>query len=248
MHHTLAYFKNVAASTLEDLTPIVDQTIQDQNGGFFLDRPLDVIDAAVTDGDIQYAQLKQPSLNCVGYHYIGNLQDQNGLFGETKGFFNYKDYPVRLKALEQIKISAFQDNAGAQDVYAALHVAEGLTPVPSGRRFTFRGTSTTAAVASTWTELTTTWSEDLPAGRYGVIGGLVVGVDALLFRINAQNCKLRPGGYAVNDTTVKPSRWQRWGGVGQWCDFQNTLMPKIEVLCSSTTATWTVYLDLVEIG
>jgi len=248
MFHVLGFQANAAASTETTLTPIADNVLQNQNNGFFSNSMLQLIGSVLFGADCQYGKVVMPSLNCFGYDYLNQIIPVTAGNTQNADLLLRHDSPLKLPAREQIKISGLQNNAGAQDITALALVTKGLQAKPAGDVITIRGTSTTAATADTWSELATTWDVDLPVGNYAVVGGRVEGANGYAWRINAQDCELRPGYVMMGDVALLDNPLVRFGRLGRWCNFDNNLMPLIEVLCSAATASFVIYLDIVKLS
>lgn len=248
MFHVVAFQANLATATLGRLTPIDDDVLQDQNGGFFSNMALKFWGAFLFGADCQYGQVQTPALNCFGYNNLNQIIANTAGNNTNADLLIRDDMPLDLKARELIEIYGLQDSGAAQDITAVALLANHSPSPASGQIITIRGTSTTTATADAWSTLSTTWDVNLPAGQYICVGGRVEGANGYAWRINAQDCEFRPGGLMMSDVALLDNPKMRFGRLGQWCRFDNNLMPKIQVLCSAGTAAFTVYLDIIKIS
>ena len=246
--HLLAYQGSGAASAETTLTPITDQVMQTNDNGFFSNQALQMIGSILLGADTQYGLINMPSLNCLGYDHITQIVTNTAGNDGDSDFVLRKDNPLNLRARERIQLVGFQDNVAAQDITGGLLVTTGLVPTSGSGMFTIRGTSTEAAVADTWTMLNDiNWVVNLPAGDYQCVGGRVEAANGFFWRVNAQDCDFRPG-YLINELAGDlDNPLMRYGGLGEWCKFDNNLMPEIEVLCSAATASFVIYLDVIQL-
>lgn len=160
-----------------------------------------------------------------------------------------QSFPKRRKRTEGIAYQVSNSAAGPTDTYIFQWLYESFTPAPIGQVYTMRGTSTVASVANVWTTLSSvTWEPSLPEGRYSVIGAAVVGTTEIAFSLIFPGQFYRPGGLA--GLTEGNPTWerQRYGGLGEWGQFDLQTFPIPRVLNGGAVASHTIYLDVVRLG
>jgi len=247
--HVCAFRSASLADGVEGaLTPIEDNVLDIRDGGFYTMDNMEYIGGISQCASVNFAKVVQSSLLCFGYSYE---VASSGVVAGSTGNINTPlrdDRPLTIKGTESLKFTGSQTSGGALAFTQVALLRDTYENAPPGDLITFRGTSTTAGVANTWTALTTTWQEDLPAGRYAVVGGRLEGAAGYCWRLRAHDCRLRPGAFTVADAEQTQNPKFRYGRLGKWCDFLNTVLPTVEVLGSTTTAVWTTYLDLVRMS
>lgn len=248
MFHLLAFEEAVGTTANTDLDAIADQVFAIQNSHFFPSQPLDLVFAAYCSATANRARIVTPRFRQYTYPVI-SPPDANATFGADPNYYDLRQMPLRLNAFEEIAIEGTSDIAmGTEQSYGIIGVTPRLRPAPVGDIFTLRGTSTTAAVANTWTQLAVTWADTLPAGVYAVVGMACIGVTEVAARIIFNDQVWRPGCLGSALVANKQGSIFRLGGLGEWGRFRYNVMPNIEVLNVSTTAVHTVYLDVIPVA
>ena len=165
---------------------------------------------------------------------------------------NFQDYrmaPLRLRRDEAIIYESTDSAAGPNNHYILTWLSPGpLEPMPPGDIYTLRGTSTTAAVASTWTTITVTWDNELPPGIYAVVGGMCHATNQVAFSLIFTGQTWRPGGLGGASAGIRPPWPQLNGGLGVWGRFRSVNPPQVRVLNDGTDNAHTVYLQVVRVS
>jgi hypothetical protein len=245
--HLAAFYESVAASTATEVDAVPDGVLTIQSNKFQLFGDYDLLCSAAIGQDIQYGKLTAPTFAPISDLWIRPIYD-TALSYDYPPVANYLNRPFKLPNSENIGLTAFQDNAGAQEVTGLIWISKGVMPAPGGRVYTFRGTSTTSAVAGQWTDLTMTWSNDLEGGMYAVVGGVHVSTNGRGFRLQSTQQVDRPGGLSTPNVNLPTNPIFRMGRLGQWCTFRAESIPNVQVLCEGTDNSHEVYLDLVKIA
>lgn len=248
MFHMLAWAVSQTNNVATDMTPVPDQMFLIQNNHFVPQKDLFVFGACYMNVDAARARWITPSLRQITTPYIrpveGNLTP-----GSRPGVADYRLSPLRLKALEEIQVEAFQDGAGAANGCVVAVIGDGpIIPAPMGDPYKMRGTATTAAVANSWTLLAPTWQDALPAGLYACIGFECISATAKAARLIFEEQPWRPGSVSMNDPENFTHPMFVNGGLGVLGRFTANRMPNIEVLCNTTDSSHEFYLDFVKIG
>lgn len=163
-------------------------------------------------------------------------------------FMDLRDNPFLLRRDESVIYESTDSAAGPNNHYIISWLSPRLTPAPVGDVYTVRGTSTTAAVASTWTTITVTWDTDLPQGMYSVIGGLCFATNQIAFQVIFNGQYYRPGGLGGASAGIRPPWPQLMGGFGEWGRFRSLDYPGIRVLNDGTDNAHTVFLQCVKVA
>lgn len=248
MHHICAFNSSLAASTFAQVVAVTDQVLLVQNGNFIPQEDHGVLFAAAMSADLQRARISTAKLRTITTPWIRPIRSAAIPAAEPR-VADYRANPLVLKGYEEIEIDAFQSNAGAQEVTALLGLAWGpQSAAPVGDIMTMRGTATTAAVADTWTTLAVSWQDNLPQGRYAVVGLEVQSANARAARMIIENQYPRPGSVSVTAIGDRQHEMFRKGGLGLWGVFTNIRMPIIEVFCNAADAAHEIYLDIIRVG
>lgn len=250
-HHTAAYFETTgAAVTDSQINALTDGVLSIRNNNFFLDQPLDLIFAAVMGLDLSRARIDSPTLRNITRPYlfeIGAGVDPDAV----PRFADYWQRPFRLPADQELELQVTEASVGGSNITALINLLTNNIPAPGGDIYTLRATSTTAATANAWSNIgPLTFDNSLPPGRYAVVGGIHQSANGQGFRVDFQSAagqKEKPGGMSVNALDDKIVPRQRLGGWGVWGEFDNTVLPSIEVLANGADAAHEVYLDIIKV-
>lgn len=140
------------------------------------------------------------------------------------------------------------DSAAAEVQTAGLILHDGAMLLPPGKRYTVRFTSTITSVANAWSNGTISLIDNLPPGKYAVIGADLIGTALIFFRIQRADAGPRPGIPGRASLAIYPSNQFRYGALGEWLRFDAYALPYLDVFCSSAGAkTFTGYLDVVKL-
>jgi hypothetical protein len=245
MFHLLAYDESYTSAAENDLTPVQDNVMAIQNGHFFPQTQMQILWAAAMGVTITRARIITPTLNQVSTPYIRPIE-QFATPGSLPGVADYRGNPINLQALEEIQVNTVQASGGTERECVLLGVTQQTNlSVPSGSIFSIRGTSTTPAVAFSWTGLAMTWQNVLPNGTYACVGLEVMGVGCNAGRLQFQGQLWNPGCPGSDLIGNKSSSIFTKGGLGVYGSFAGYAMPIVQVLANAATAVWEVYMDLI---
>lgn len=246
MFHTVAWFEAVAATATETMTPITDQIIAIKNTRFFPTKNYDLLYAYAGGPNLARARILTPSLRQVSSPWISPIGATTEP-GNDPNVADYRSNPLVLRGLEEVEVEA-TDAATGDDVYCVQGWGQGMQPAPAGDVYTMRGTGTTTAVAATWTTIALTWDNQLPVGRYALVGGHFESITGVAWRTIFEDQIPRPGGLAVDSGAERTAAMFRKGGLGIWGTFDSNRMPEFEVLCTAADTAQTLLIDFVRTG
>jgi hypothetical protein len=233
MYHTLAWAESIAQAAEADLAPVNDDMVTQQNSHFLLPKDMQLYGAVAYGATIERARLSSPKYANIGGVYIRPIQAS--LAGANDANFSWHDrVPITFRGQEELIAYSYQDGAGAEVNAVVAFLGGTLTPVPRTQVWPVRATSTTAAVANTWTTLTYTLGTALPAGRYGI--GLVehVSATAKAVRCIFDEGAWRPGAPSVAAEAQRLNdQWYQYP-LGIWGYFETYALPRLQVLCNTT--------------
>lgn len=247
-HHTLAWSVSAADATDTDITPITDGIVQIQNAHFVLPMNMQLYYMAVMSTGITRAQLSSPTIR----QFVSAMELAPliaGLVPPTNpNIVEWFDNPFTLRGQEEIVLNASQTTGGAVVITGFAHIANERTPIPAGDRYFLRATSTTAAVALSWTQIALTYQGQLPVGQYAVVNAVHGSATGKGFRMIFDNQYWRPGGLSRTAATfgvMRENDIYRMNGMGEWGRFNTISLPRMEVFCTTTDNAHTVLLEVV---
>lgn len=247
MLHVVAFEEVVGTTANTELDAIIDNIFTRSGDNFLPQEDWDLVWAAAIGAELNRARIVSPTNRQITLPFIRPIE-LAAAPGDDPGVADYRRNPFRIRGLEELAVEATSDTATTDQEYAVLGVTLGMRTAPAGNVFTFRGTSTTAAVANTWTTLTTTWADTLPAGTYAIVGMELIGAGNIAGRLILEDQRFRPGCIAGTGVGNRPSPLFQKGALGEWGRFRSTALPQVQVLCNTTTNAHTVYMDIVRVA
>jgi hypothetical protein len=197
------------------------------------------------------ARLVSPSLRRKSNFMVAPLNGQAGAAQEPdspQAVVDLRVNPIPLIVGENLSVETLANPAAVQDQSMLVWLSDkAITPV-TGNIFTVRATSATAAVANAWTNVPIAFDEDLPRGRYQVVGlrpesaGMVA---ARCVFVGGQGW--RPGALGCDLVGDIQDPMFRNGNLGVWGEFEDTDPCTVDVLSISADATQVFYFDLIQV-
>ncbi len=194
-------------------------------------------------------RLAQPSLS-IDYEFL-KCQLSTDL-DPIQGYTDLFGRPLPLVPGE--KLNAYLTNATDEDALIAAIVGSGRIPQSVldqvSPTHSISGYADTTITAFTWSPVTITWNQDLPKGRYAVVGmrvGLyVASIEAAIARLTGlkgPGAAWRPGVICASMEadheeyqSITHEPWTKWPLMPE-ISFQYDQLPNIEVLMATTAAT-----------
>jgi hypothetical protein len=248
VHHTLAWFENIAAAALNDLTPVPDGIVAIQNAHFIFEEDHRLLYAYVGATNIDRARWVTPKFRQTGNPFIRPLNLSPTPL-DIMRVANYLDDNLVFRQREELALEARQEAGAGQDVFAVAGFQWGpMIPRPGGEVLKIRFDSVTAAVVETWTQLVATLGDPLPWGTYAIVGLEHRSANAVACRMILENTFPRPGALSTVLTSNRQDPMFSDGSLGVYGQFHSTRLPIFEVFCDVANAVHEVYLDIVRIG
>jgi hypothetical protein len=129
---------------------------------------------------------------------------------------------------------------------AFVWLSDGPQAPISGNIFTIRATSAITLSSGIWVNGNLTFNQVLPAGRYAVVGMRVRGANLVAARLVFPAQFHRPGVLAVASIGNVDPYWPRFGRMGSFGEFENTVPPTLDAL-GVTDTVQTLLLDLIQV-
>jgi len=270
MFHLVAYLHYIPPGTeFKYINPIPDSQLRIEGYNVIVPEGLNHVIAVYAGGHyIERARLETPSLR------RNMLLEIAPIFrGEYVGKWDhvhiYKEAPLTLDASEPMRFLAYHNDTNARGVLGLVWLADGpITPVVS-EYFVARAICGNINRTGEWVNVSITFDQTLPAGRYQVIGARLQMASAIAFRLSFVGQSWRPGWLACRPfvpTTLAISKEEtqqailayeeisstvdypiRGGRFGVWGEFPHDQPPTVDVLTNGY-GTPVLYMDLVKIG
>lgn len=248
MFHLGAYTELIDNTANTDVDALSDDVFAITNVHFLMPRDLLMFLAYAASATLTRARWSTPSINNISPIFIRPI-NVGALPTDDPNLADYRYNPVRLRAQEELKLEATSGVAMGTERFTGLFwLGDSITQAPPGDVYTLRATATTAAVANSWTTISLTWDNQLPAGSYAVIGGEYQATNALAFRCIFDDQWMRPGALGLTALGRRTAKPFYDGGMGLWGRFRTISLPRVQVLNNSTDGAHTLYLQCVRTG
>lgn len=250
MFHILANTVAIGQTVDTDVAPLTDSVFLIQNSHWVPQQDVYLQLAYALSTTILRTRIVTPSLRIPTTPWIRPL-GVGSIPPNQPVICDYRNAAMLLKALEETQVWATSGLAsGTERFTSILWVSDSLhlNPIPAGNIVTMRGTSTTAATANAWTQLTVTWQDTLPYGMYGIVGLQVQSTNAIAARLIINGQLWRPGALSVTALTNYSAPVMLKGGLGLWGTFRSTALPIVEVLANAADASHECYLEFVRMS
>lgn len=241
------FYRNVdTAGSLTYITPLADTHLRVEGFNVIVPEELPNIGFVCAGcSSASAVQVEAPSLRRIANLDVYPMA-MSTPFVSGYHVMNLFDNPVPLEAGEPLRLQVSETATGAVDIYGVLGFCDGVPTPQTGEWYTIRCTVSGTITANTWSALTITPVQTLPAGRYAVGGLAVYGGNLICARLIFVGLPWRPG--VVGDTSASIARDSafRFGKLGVWGEFRHDQPPSVEVLMTASGAL-TVYLDVMKL-
>lgn len=252
MHTLVAYGASIVNGTVYgQVAGVADGSMtRDSSNNYIMPANMQAIAAFAMQANLQAAQIQAPSLRNIAYPEIYPTQVSAVASLPTMPAVDvYDQNGPRFVQNESVGIYVSVGGAAAAVAHAALWLTDRYVPATQGMITTLVATTSNTTVVQSWTLSTLSFTTQLAAGEYAVVGMGVVGADANFARLLFPGgSNFRPG--CLVDQAYGNKSWRdqfRMGRFGDWGKFVFNAPPQIELFGhTAATATYTVYLDVVK--
>jgi hypothetical protein len=244
--HIVAFTSTITTgTTLKQLTASVDGVVTPLANGLVVPGLNKVAMAMHVGTNATRYQLYAPSLRDYA-NFDGDPVQTGTVWASPLSCADMRMNPLTLQPGEELDAYVLHSDAGTQRQWVGVILSDGALQPIQRPSFSVHWTSTTTLVANAWTQVNPTLDQSLPYGNYAVIGARFYSATGLLARFLPVGGPLwRPGGI-VNQTYVSlEAPGQRYGGFGQWLNFNSTAPPSMQYLASAADTAEEGVWDLV---
>lgn len=202
----------------------------------------------------KYFELRQPSLKIPYRSYRSEIITEDD---RSNGFVDFTKNPLALYPDE--KINAYVQNASDEISAVILWLGTGGLPqnfIPPRPTHFLTGYADSNLVAGSWTSISPTYDQDLPKGRYAVVGMRAGSYKATNVAPIATRLVLNDSVYRIgvitrelggDKTLMKGSirGWEKFP-VMQGINFTEKTLPTLEMLGADAATDHVIELDLVK--
>lgn len=248
MIHLVAFTESQDSAVLVPIAAAQDQAIQVNGDDVIVPNDLPFLIGSYALGpNLTRAQLQSPQLRQMFNQEIYGL-DVSATPTDQLLLEWYGQDAISLKPGEQLNALMAESNAAASRGTVLAWIADG-TPQPMSADFrTIRVTSTTAAVANIWSNITLAFNDVLPAGLYALMGMQLQSTNGQAFRVVGKGDPYRCGGIMQTAITQRQHPVFRHGNMGEWTRFQHNVPPSVDVLCNGADAAFAGVMDVLYLG
>lgn len=247
MFTLVGYEQSVSNAALTAITPIPDGTVAVIGNDIRVPTALpNILAAAASINSVAAtirAQIVTPSLRAVIPFDLSPIN--NGLvFTSLLAITQLWQSPVPLVGLEPMDLLI--QNAAAVMNRGFIWLGDGATKPTTGKIYTIRATASATLVTASWVNSgALTFASTLPTGHYQLVGLRSWSANQVAARVFFVGYPWRPGVAAM--TSELAIEWPifRYGGLGVFGEFDNTVPPTIDFMGITDTAE-TLYIDLIK--
>lgn len=246
--HMIGYETSASDAALTAITPIPDPTLRVTGNDFLVPPQLPniVLGAGMINSVAATLrmQVQSPSLRATLNFDISPIN--NGLvFGSLPRLNRLWQTPLPLVGGEPLDV--FVQNGAAVMNRAFLMLSDGPVAPITGKIYTVRATGAASLVTASWVNTVLTFGQTLPYGTYNLVGFRAWSANGVAARIFFVGYPWRPGVPMLNAEDNNEWGDFRFGNIGTWGQFVNTVPPTIDVMGITDTAQ-TFFLDLIKVA
>jgi hypothetical protein len=245
----VAWSQSVDAPTLTAINAISDQHVRVVGPDIIVPRGYNQLLFVYAIGpNLTQARLQSPSLRRVLNLDILPLERAAAPDPTQPRWVDISQNPITLDEDEALNLLASEDATGASRISGFVLLGDGERREVSGDIYRVRATSTDTAVAFTWSSVSLTFAQSLPAGRYQLVGSQHVSANAIFHRYVFVGGIWRPGAPSRISIAHFNDNLFTGGRFGVWGEFNHNTPPVVEVFCAAADASHTFHLDLIKVG
>lgn len=250
---TVAFQESVdPAGVYNQLTAVLDQHIRVSGDDLYVPELNQIIAAAggIESAAESFLRITSPSLRARSRFQIEPLNMAAAAAVEPASphrVMDLRSSPVALTPQEVLNAETNSNPVAAQIQWCVVWLADGPVAPVAGPVFTVLASGATALTANAWTNVPITLDEDLPRGRYQVVGMRARSAGCVAARIVFIGGRWRPGVLGVDAQDDIEHPMFRYGGLGVFGEFEDVDTPSIDFLSVSADAAEDVLLDLIQV-
>lgn len=248
MHTTIAFCQASAVTTEEEIAGVTDQHARVSGNDIYIGKYNQIIAMWGGGKYMQTMRLVSPSLRRFVSPYIHPyVAQQTDAYWATKPVIMTKN-PIPLETNEALNALCVVSQVPTNEAnFVGVSLAEGpIEPVFGDIRTIVIEASVTLTTL-VWTNHSLTLPQDLPVGRYQVVGAMCRSNRPGTFRLVPIGGDQRPGGLMDAGDFKIDCTEQRLGKMGVWCEFDQLTPPSLEI-CPNQAGTWySLKLDLIRV-
>jgi len=246
----IAYSESIAQNVMAKINGIPDPPVRVEGKKIFIPAFATMILAAFGCGTtLDRMRLVSPELRKINNIELTPLQRGAAAPGSPPAMQSFYDNPVPLVANDILTVEALQSAAAAERETCVVILCDTRpTPVTGGVMRSVRCTTAITLAANEWTNAALTFTEDLPPGRYQVIGMRARSPNLIAARLVFVGEANRPGVLGVTGIANLEHELFRMGKLGVFGEFEHTTPPTVDFVAGAADTNPEVILDVVKIA
>lgn len=253
---TVAYYLSTDPAAVDTkLTPVADPSVRISGNDLYVPQLNRLMAAAAmvsTTGGQGVARLTSPSLLRLARTVISPVNGAAAAVNlplDPPSILVYENGGVGLATNEGLDAIVHSDPAAAQIHSVVAWLCDNYPGVVKpADAFTIRATSATAAIAGSWVNVALAFDDAIPVGRYSIIGMRGQSTNMLAARLVVPGFAWRPGVLGCAGAAARDDRRFRYGNLGEYAQFDSTVLFSVEVLCAAADATQIFEFDIAKIS
>jgi hypothetical protein len=180
---------------------------------------------------------------------INSLTDGNVEPQTPHVVHDWRRNPIPLSPGESLNALCDCNSTAAADQSIVVWLADGpITPVEGVPIYPVRCTGAATLVAGAWTNGALTFAQDLPSGRYAVVGFRAQGATLVAARLVFRGGSARPGVLGTDVESDDDWAGFRYGQFGIFGEFDANTPPTFDALANDADTAQEFVLDLTPLG
>lgn len=228
--------------------PVVQDNFLSQQGtnSYTQDRASRLYGGYAQGASITQAQVNTPIFRNIGPENLTPVSVGAAILSLFPQNVSPINAPI-IPRVDPIQFLTTNGGGGAEQQTGFIWLGDGNIGLGGEEIRTIIATATITAGNLVWGSGSFTLTQQLPAGRYRVVGLDIVGANLLAARLVFTNGGMRPGCIARASTAILPTFTFMNGNLGSWGEFESYSQPNIELFGSAAPTTQTIYLQIQQI-
>ena len=252
-YHVAAFAEQIAAAgTFQPIAAVADDQLFTTGDDVRVPAGLPFLLAAFSIGSAQTrSRIVAPSLRAFANYEIAPKVISEVIDAHTPSRLGTLVHnPLSLAVGESVNYETDGGaGAGVGMQTGVIFLGDGPVVPVSGQSRTIRATASIVGTEIVWVSGALTFSEDLPAGIYQVVGGRCEADNPGAFRLIFVAGGPRPGSLSALGDNGADVLGSRRGGWGVWGQFDTNQPPTLEILSlAGAGSAQIVYLDIMRVG
>lgn len=248
MNHFVCQYASVPnGTTYGDLVAVADQSTNIFNNKYTFPEDRRLTASYMIGNGISAGRVTTPMLRLISYPEIYPLQSAASP-GNLPPVNFYGDSGPAILRNDELAAQASNSSGGAVDTYCGMWTTTGRRSPPTGMITAARTTAAITQVVNAWASGPLTFVQQLPSGKYAVVGFGVQSAGALFARLIFPGQMDRPGVIAQQAAGEYDWPIMRNGGMGLLGEFWTYAPPQLEVFATGAGAAQVAVLDLVKVA